>query len=229
MLAVSSPIPLFNERLLETARWAAHHYVAPLSTILARTGPANLPKPTPLVTYSVEDAAPEALVEIYETVVSGRRSPGWFVATRHIDDQAINNLAVSVAKAGKSVLVLVPTAAEVAVIAASIRSISPERVIEVAPTVSDASATTRWSYAATRPGSIVVGTERVALWPVADLGLAIVLEEGRHFDLVEVLLDADLAPVVVVVGVRQPVFVELRVAAQQGLHSVRGKCQTVWS
>ena len=34
---VSGEIPVFDERLLETLRWAAHHYVSPLAGILAKS------------------------------------------------------------------------------------------------------------------------------------------------------------------------------------------------
>ena len=35
---------IFDARLLQTLRWVAHHYVSPLSTVLKRAAPPNIPR-----------------------------------------------------------------------------------------------------------------------------------------------------------------------------------------
>ena len=47
--AVSGAVPVFDERLLQTLRWAAIHYVAPLAAVLAKAAPPNLPKRPPRI------------------------------------------------------------------------------------------------------------------------------------------------------------------------------------
>ncbi len=178
ILAVSTPIRLFDEKTLESVRWAAAHYVAPLSTVLARTAPPNIPKTAPDKTYPPVDVQSGPLTDIASAIAAKRRSPGWFVSGTDLDP--IIALAGSVAGQGKSVLIAVPTASEVQDISDRVAAIAPDRLISVSPELSDASVTTAWSRMATRPGSIVVGTERVALWPIAALGLGIVIDEGRR-------------------------------------------------
>lgn len=178
VLAVSSPIRLFDERSLESVRWAAAHYVAPMATLLARTAPPNLPKAAPDKHYQGFETPNIVLSEIEAAATSGKRSPGWFVLGGGLDD--LVGLVGAVARTGQSVLMAVPTASEVSSLSKRIETIAPDRLIPVSPDMSDASITTAWSRMATRPGSIVVGTERIALWPIANLGLAIVVDEGRR-------------------------------------------------
>lgn len=178
VLAVSSPLPLFTSKTLESVRWAATHYVAPMATVLARTAPPNLPKATPDKTYAEVGQRKGVLGEIEAAAVGRRRSPGFFVFGSPIDEFV--DLAVSVAGHGQSVLIAAPTAHEVNIISDKVASVAPDRLICVSPDLSDASVTTAWARMATRPGSIVVGTERVALWSIASLGLAIVVDEGRR-------------------------------------------------
>ena len=44
VLGVVGELPIFSDRLLETLRWAAIHYVAPVATLLGRPGPPNSPR-----------------------------------------------------------------------------------------------------------------------------------------------------------------------------------------
>jgi primosomal protein N' (replication factor Y) len=53
-------------------------------------------------------------------------------------------------------------------------------VIVASPDLTDRQMTEVWQVAATRPGSILVGTHRIAFWPVAELGLVAIVEEGRR-------------------------------------------------
>ncbi len=178
ILALSSPLPLFTSKTFESVRWAATHYVAPMATVLARTAPPNIPKAAPDKTYADVEPLDGVFGEIEAAAVGRRRSPGWFVFGSPIEQFVA--LAVSVAGQGRSVLIAAPTAHEVQLISEKVAAVAPDRLISVSPDVSDASVTTAWSRMATRPGSIVVGTERVALWSIASLGLAIVVDEGRR-------------------------------------------------
>lgn len=177
---VSGDLAIFDERLLEALIWAAKHYVAPVSVLLARAGPPNLPK-GPLAREEVPmppaSDGGHPLADIAKSVASGKRVPTRALLGRW---QLLDWLEAvgSVVSSGQSVVVLAASAAEVGAISERARAIFGTAVIE-AGSESDADLTADW-HAAQQPGRLLVGTPRVATWMIGRLGLAIVLEEGRR-------------------------------------------------
>lgn len=177
ILKVSSPVPLFDAGMLSLIRWTASHYVAPLSVVLARAASPNLPKPIAETVYTSTFAYEGRHADIVRSVASERRFPPVFLAGQASETA---ELIAATASTGRSVLVVVPTAIEAEQLASHVSTMVSDRVVLAAGDMSDARLTTAWSKAASRPGSILIGTERVALWPVADLGLLVIVDEGRR-------------------------------------------------
>ncbi len=167
--AVSGDVPVFHARLLESLRWAAFHYVSPLAVVLARAAPPNLPH--------------RGAQGVYPPVPPGPDAPGDSVAYLMAPDNWVEHLRDTLAPvvgAGRSALVVAPTGAETEAYGEQLAAVFGPRVMAVTPALSDRSITAMWVAGATSPGSIVVGTHRVAFWPIAELGLAVVIEEGRR-------------------------------------------------
>lgn len=178
VLARSGDLVVFDRRALETMRWAAARYVAPLSSVLGKATPPNIPKarrlsePAPLETGAPTGAA--------AAILAGRRpstevwwGPGpW--------GGPIAAAAGPLLAAGRGVLVVAPTVDEGEALAAELAAVFGDRVVFAASAASGADQTAAWVQAARRPGSVLVGTRQVALWPVRDLSLAFVVGEGRR-------------------------------------------------
>lgn len=169
---VTGDLPIFDERLLRTLQWAAQHYVGPLSATLGRPAPPNAPRRPArgLTIESVADAPVESARGPTTILLAGRRNRIGAIVAR---------LAATVA-AGRSAMVIAPTEVEVEELSGHLAAAFGKRVLTVTPSVSAARVTTIWGRAATQPGLIVVGTERLSFWPLTDLGLAVVVEEGRR-------------------------------------------------
>lgn len=168
---VSGDLPVFSPRLLDGLRWAAFHYVAPLAVLLSRAAPPNLPRRGPFPAYPPsppgDAAGPES--RSVEYLLAADR---W---EQHIIDASRPILA-----AERSVVVVAPTGPEAASLGKHLTAVFGERVVVVTPDLGAAVTTGAWAQAATRPGTLVVGTARVAFWPVSQVGLAVVMEEGRR-------------------------------------------------
>ncbi len=174
LLAVSGSTGVFDSALLDGLEWAAHHYVAPLSVLLAQATPPNLPKSTgsawPL--HRGEETG-HPLHEVASQVAEGKKQPARAIVDDWRDMEWLPGV-VPVLEAGKSVAVIVATAAEAGLVAGA----WPGDSVLVAGG-SDADATAAWEEAQT-PGKLVIGTPRIATWMMAGLSLVIVLEEGRR-------------------------------------------------
>lgn len=182
VIGVSGSRPIFTAELLSTLRWAAVHYVSPLAPLLPRAGPPNLPKsgrvkldPAP----TTETRAASSL-ELAQLIEKGRRPPLTFLAGAGpwLDDAAA--LASAAVSGGRSIVICVPTAADCHRYADALQRLFGNRVVAGTSSAAAADRTRAWSQAAGSPGSVVVGTPEVALWPVADLAVAVVVEEGRR-------------------------------------------------
>lgn len=178
---VSGEHDVFDAHLRDALAWAAHHYVAPLSVLLERAAPPNLPirvsapSPVPGPPAAVEHPL-DALVE---AVLGDRRRPVTALLSPWEDMRWLTSLFPLIV-GGRSVLVVVSTAAEAATIAEAARQVVGERVCEVTGDLEDSVITRAWSSAASHAGQLVVGTPRVAAWPIARLAVAVVVEEGRR-------------------------------------------------
>lgn len=177
---VSGAVPVFDGDLSKTLLWAATHYVAPVSVMLAKATPPNLPRRTGGDGVTVE--FPEVtgrhpLGEIATSVASGRKRPAQALVARWQRLDWLPSLVPVLAR-GQSALVVSASAAEVDRIASRARPVFGDALIAVSAET-DAEITADWERAQT-PGRLVVGTPRVATWLIAMFSLAVVLEEGRR-------------------------------------------------
>jgi primosomal protein N' len=81
---------------------------------------------------------------------------------------------------GRSGLVVLPTLAEAQSMAELLRQKLGGAVLLAASALEAKRVTAAWVEAATIPGRILVGTREVCFWPVAGLGQAIIVGEGRR-------------------------------------------------
>jgi len=173
---VSGDRAIFNEPLLVSQRWAAQHYVTPLSTLLAKSGPPNLPRTLKKREHPAvhPDLPPGVLFDAASAIAAGHRQPVTaFVSSRR--DLGVEGVVA----ANRSVMLVAASAVEAVETADSLSHLG-SRVILVDPEMSDRAITTAWTRAITEQGVVLVGTERVAWWPVADLALAVILDDGRR-------------------------------------------------
>lgn len=180
--AISGDLPVFSKELLETARWAATHYVAPLSVVLNRCSPPNLPRAAPA---SVLDPVPElpaaaAADGLTAALVAGNRPRPQYLITGRKRTELVASLAAPLLAAGRSVMVVGPTVSEVMRLGSVLAKLFGNRVAVATSALSAAAQTRAWARAATQPGHLLVGTREIAFWPVAGCGLAIIVGEGRR-------------------------------------------------
>jgi primosomal protein N' len=176
---ISGSVPLFDGPLATSLHWAAGHYVAPNSVVLAKATPPNLPR------ESIPVAQPPPAVAdgdgpidlIAGDTAGGKKRPVTAVVGRWHDLRWLRSLAAPL-WVGGSVVVVAATVAEVERLAEWARPLFGDRLIAL--TTDDAASLTRsWEKAQTG-GCLIIGTPRVAAWQVGGLALVVVLEEGRR-------------------------------------------------
>lgn len=176
--AISGSAPVFDGRLFEGLTWVARHYVAPFSTLLTRATPPNLPRRIPGSPNTPEiSSLDHALRPVIDKSASEERSP---VVGMVGNWRALTWLEAlgPVLKAGRSLLIVAASAAEVRLLEESALALWGDCVAAV-DGEDDKTDTAAWEAAQSAP-RIVIGTPKTASWHVADLALAIVLEEGRR-------------------------------------------------
>ncbi len=170
---------VFDAAMLRSLRWVATHYVAPLSTVLARCAPPNLPRRNPRVHDDAVGDTDGALTGWGERQVGrGRTRPAYLLTGDPLPTVA--SAIAPVVRGGRNVIVTAPTVVEAHAAAGFLRLVFGDRVQLATSEESPAVRTTAWSQIASGTGSIVVGTREVAFWGVDGLGLAVVLDEGRR-------------------------------------------------
>jgi primosomal protein N' (replication factor Y) (superfamily II helicase) len=162
---VSGTLGSFDGRMLPVLRWAATHYVSPMSTILKRTVPPNIPR---LVRHDIEALAPHR--PAFTSIISDARSHA-----RHVTSLVERTLGN-----GESAMVVVPSVHEANAMASALRTIYGDAVVLATSASEGKEATRTWGKAANRPPAILVGTRETMLWPVARLGIGVVVEDGRR-------------------------------------------------
>lgn len=180
IVSVSGDWPVFDESLLQTLRWAALHYVAPLSVLLARSAPPNLPRG--------KGREPQGGVPVIESPldrVSAEAAAGRHVRPTHLitgTDYAdvIAGLVSAPLLAEKNAALVAPTADEARELAAGLRNHYGDRILFVTSALPARETTRSWVIAARRSGVLIVGTPEIALWPLGDPALWIIVEEGRR-------------------------------------------------
>ena len=177
--AVSGAAPVFDAELLQGLMWAASHYVAPVSILLDRSAPPNLPKSTGAQPGSTVTEKPTGhpLSSIARAAAEGQRRPVAAIASGGHSTDWLWALA-PVLSAGKSALVIAATATEVEALARPAEAAFGDHVLSLAGDTSNA--VTRVWEMAQQPGHLLIGTPKVATWLAASLALVVVIEEGRR-------------------------------------------------
>lgn len=163
VLSRSGDLPVFDARLLEVIRWAAAHYVAPMSAVLGKVTPPNLPKGA---ASSMSPPAGERGLRVW----SGRGPWAGPIA----------EAAAPLIAAGQSVIVVAPTWVEAEDLADGLAETFGDAVIAASSHLSGAQLTAAWVRAATKPGQVIVGTRDIAWWRAPAIGGAFVVEDGRR-------------------------------------------------
>ena len=167
---LSGDVASFDSAMLETLRWASTHYVTPLSVMLKRTIPPNVPKKVAQPEGgSLRDTA--ALSDNSSSVYRIGASPFGRLVAATIAGHAAS---------GRTVVVIAPSVVEIDEIAVALTREYSERVIKATSSMSGAEVTQSWSNVATGRGVILVGTREVVLWPYGNVGLVVVVEDGRR-------------------------------------------------
>jgi len=169
----------FEAPLLRSLRWVATHYVAPLSTVLARCAPPNLPRTTPRRRTTTVFGTAGPLTEwAIRQVEHGRTRPGYLLSGAPIE--AVASAIAPIVEQAKNVIVNAPTVAEAHATAEALALAYGDRVLTATSDESASARTAAWNRLSGATGSIVVGTREVAFWGKEDLGLAVVIDEGRR-------------------------------------------------
>lgn len=179
--ALSMGVPIFDKNLLTSLQWAANRYVAPLPVVLERASPPNritvLPDPPSAHSESVIPEHP--LADWAQAASTGKRPSTVAYITKWWEMGWLQAIAGPVLNQGRSAAVIAATADEVAILASEVRRFSSEALTVVSPEMDDATVTASWA-SVQRPGRLLIGSPRVASWPVAGLSVAVALEEGRR-------------------------------------------------
>jgi primosomal protein N' (replication factor Y) len=178
--AVSGDLAVFDRRLLETLRWAAIHYVAPLPVLLGRAAPPNLPRRRTTPPYTPAPLLDSPLPQVSTAAARGDRLGVQYLLGTGPWDGVAAGLAAEVVAAERSVMVVLPTAIEASAMQERLLATFGSRVVGAWSARSAKEVTAAWVQAATAPGTLLVGTPEVMFWPVASLALAFVVEEGRR-------------------------------------------------
>jgi primosomal protein N' (replication factor Y) len=181
VLGVSGGLPVFGPDLLEVLRWAAVHYVAPLAALLGKAAPPNLPRRPPGdEPPPAEPASAGPLPELSAAAAAGRHTRAHYWLGGGPWGGGITEVAGPVLEAGRSVMVVAPSLVEGTRLVEELRGSFGRRVVLASSGLGNAEVTAAWGTAATHPGTVLVGTRDVAFWPVASLGLAVLVGEGRR-------------------------------------------------
>lgn len=178
--AVAMALAVFDKNLLSSLQWAANRYVAPLSVMLERAAPPNrlsvLGELAPASSISVPE---HPLAKWSQAASSGRRPTTVAFITRWWEMGWLEAIAAPVLNLGRSLMIIAATADEVGFLAADAGRFAPEALTVVSPEMDDATVTAAWG-AVQRPGRLLIGSPRIACWPIAGLAVAAAVEEGRR-------------------------------------------------
>ncbi len=180
VISVSGDYPVFDERLLQTLRWAALHYVAPLSVLLGRAAPPNLPrgKGKPPKGEVADLGSP--LPEVSSAAARSSHFRPICLVSAGGYCESIAGLVSSPLAAGQNVAVIASTVEEAGALAEELEPSFGSRVLSVSSSIPAKEATKIWVAAARHRGHLIVGTPELALWPLGSPSLWVVVEEGRR-------------------------------------------------
>lgn len=175
--ARSGEVPVFDARLLEALRWAALHYVSPLSMMLERAAPPNNPRRV-TASSGFTSSGGAGLDEVVSAGLDRRHVPITVVLAAHPPTGLLAATAARLLERGRSTVIVTATAHEAEAVFDTISGDVPGRAVVAHGDMSDRSITGAWSRA--QAPAVVVGTPRVATWPIFELGMAVLIEEGRR-------------------------------------------------
>lgn len=167
---VSGDIPSFDQETLPALRWAALHYVTPLSVILKRTIPPNVPKRGLSDIVASNGATVPPPISPEQRYHIGSPPYGASIA------EAIADVATS----GANIAVIGPSVLEIREIADHLATTYGDRVVRATSSMSGSDVTESWTRMAIGQGTILVGTRETMFWPFGEVGLVIVVEDGRR-------------------------------------------------
>jgi len=174
---LSADLPVFDRPLLDVARWASAHYVTPLASVLGLCTPPNLPRrPAP-----AGDLPPVPGVEPPRPVPDRMLASAG--TTCVVEGEAVDAVvawALSRTLTTRNALVVVPTVEEAVRLADGLRGAFGTRVLLAHSGMDAKRQTAVWARAATCRGVALVGTREVAFWPGGDIGLGIIVDDGRR-------------------------------------------------
>ena len=175
----SGDYPVFDAKLLQALVWAANHYVAPLSVMLDRTAPPNLPRAAtePKLEKVAEASGDHPLMAVASQAAAGKRRPVSAIVARSKPEDWLPLMAPVLANS-RSAMVVVSTAAEANALYEVAGQLFGVRAVQASGDV-DRDLTRAW-VAAQGPGRVIIGTPRIASWRFPQLSLSVVLEEGRR-------------------------------------------------
>lgn len=176
--ARSGDVPVFDRHLLETLRWAAIHYVSPLAMMLERSAPPNNPRGVTAAGGFVAASSRTGMDEVVSAGLERRHVPITIVLSAHPPTDLLAATAARLLEQDRSTMIVAATAHEAEDVFESISGEVPGRAVVAHGDMADRNITGAWSRA--QAPSVVVGTPRVATWPIFQLGAAIVIEEGRR-------------------------------------------------
>ncbi|GMQ93160.1 MAG: hypothetical protein BMS9Abin12_0637 [Acidimicrobiia bacterium] len=167
---LSGDMASFDSATLESLRWASTHYVTPLSVILKRTVPPNVPKPD-LTGQRVPTRGPSR--------ADGRHTLEYRVGTAPYGEAIAVSIGPTV-DIGRNVVVIAPSVVEIDEIAHRLHAEFGDQVVKATSSMPGAEVTGAWSSVAGDKGTILVGTREVMFWPFGGAGIVVVVEDGRR-------------------------------------------------
>ncbi len=180
VVSISGDYPIFDEKLLQTLRWSALHYVAPLAVLLGRAAPPNLPrgKGSPPGDDPADLVSP--LGELSVAAAAGAHVRPQCLVASGAHAERVAGLASAPVRAGRNVAVVAPTYEEALDLAGSLEDWYGDRVILVSSSIPAKQTTKAWVAANNFGGHVVVGTPELVLWPLGPPALWVIVEEARR-------------------------------------------------
>jgi len=180
IVGISGDHPVFDDDLLQTLRWAALHYVAPVSVLLGRAGPPNLPRGKGKPPIAEIPALDSVIPTVSSAAAQGLHWRPICLVAQAPYCSMIAGAARQALAAGRNAAVVAPTIDEARGLFDSLRETFGERVMYVSSAVPAKEATQVWVNALSHGGYIIVGTPEVALWPLGSPALWFIVEDGRR-------------------------------------------------
>ena len=180
VISISGDHRVYGPKLLQTLRWAALHYVAPVSVLLGRAAPPNLPRGKGRPPKSDIPASTSLLPEVSRAAADRNHFRPTCLITATGYQSAIASLVAEPLIAGRNAAVIAPTVEEAGAIADELRASHGDRVLSVSSRLPAKEATKAWVAAERHGGHLIVGTPELALWPLGSPSLWIIVEEGRR-------------------------------------------------